>query len=49
MMPKLLQVTLTIANNNTEDISLSLWLTERFVFLQFRQKRWLSVQKLKIY
>lgn len=48
-MPKLLQVTLTIANNNTEDISLSLWLTERFVFLQFRQKRWLSAQKLKIY
>jgi hypothetical protein len=48
-MPKLQQMTLIIANNNTEDISLSLWLTERFVFLQFRQKRWLSVQKLKIY
>jgi hypothetical protein len=48
-MPRLLQKTLKHVNNHSEDHRFHLWLTERFVFLQFIQKRWLSVQKLKIY
>jgi hypothetical protein len=48
-MLQLPQATSKHVNNHSEVHRLHLWLTERFVFLQFIQKRWLSVQKLKNY